>query len=544
MTSLTAATAAFRETWTAAHPGQPVVVDDWCAFASRRGRYELYWRIYQNDIYRRIHHISSGYKAQYALYRHTRGCYSPASRIVEFGVAHLYSGPLDPLMGDGKETANCLPIVNADEATRKALARLMRDSRWATRNAVASRWGYVCGDVGVKVCDDPDKGIVALEPVHPGTVSWLKRDDQGHVIEYEILERRLDPRTVFLPGNGNGLVQGQVLGRYVEYRETAELEGQNVVYRTYLDNSLYDWTGNGATWSVAYGFVPLVWIEHIDAGLGFGMSELELGRAKIDEVNDLGSKLHDQIRKEVEGAWFFAGVPDPQKALQKTATRPTPTNPEPTRQEQTVFYAVDPAARPHSLVSPLKIAEVSAEVRQQLDSLEDDYPELRFERVRTGGTVSGEALRVARQPAAARIEQRRPAYDQGLAMAMKMALAIGAMRGYEGYQGLGSPDLQSGPLAELQIAPRPVFAVDELDKLAEKQARFTALKTATDAGLPLEIAMADLGYDQADVAEVTRLKEEAQAKMAALAPPPAVNGPPQPQPQPQPKPGGPPSGGH
>lgn len=507
---MSAAVGAYREAWTSAHPGQSMVsADDWCSLAARRGRYELYWRIYQNDVYRRLNNLSSGYKSQLGLYRHTRGCYNPASRIIEFGVSHLYSGPLDPMVGDGKEKTTCIPIDNASDAARKAIGVIIRDSRWEARKAIWVRWGYVCGDVALRICDDPIKKLVTWEPVHPGVFTWVKRDEQGNVIEYEICEQRLDPRPSWNVSN-------QAPNRYVEYRETADLDGDNVIFRTYLDGAPYAWTDNGAEWMVPYGFIPLVWTEHIDAGLGYGMSELELGRAKIDEVNDLGSKLHDQIRKEVEGYWFFAGVPDPKQSIQKTATRPTATNTEPNRQEMNALYFSDPSARPHSLVSPLKIAEVTAEIRQQLDSLEDDYPELRFERVRTGGTVSGEALRVARQPTAARIEQRRPPYDHSFATAIRMALAIGGYRGYEGFQGFGLDDVYVGKLMDLRIAPRSVFAVDEVDRVAEKQARFTALQTAVAAGLPLQIAMADLGYSEKDVTETMAIKDAA-AKAALEA---------------------------
>jgi hypothetical protein len=143
--------------------------------------------------------------------------------------------------------------------------------------------------------------------------------------------------------------------------------------------------------------------------------------------------------------------------------------------------------------------------------------------------ISGEALRVARQPAAARIEGRRPAYDHALTWALKAALVIGGERGLPGYEGLGLADWEGPRLDALRIGRRPVFAAEAADEVAEKLAKYQALKAATDAGLPLEVALADLGWDPKDVAEVKQLKDEAAAEMraqlaAAPRPPPGPKG--------------------
>jgi hypothetical protein len=198
-------------------------------------------------------------------------------------------------------------------------------------------------------------------------------------------------------------------------------------------------------------------------------------------VNDLGSKLHDQVRKMVEGAYLFTGMQAPGATPGAGRTPATRANPEPGRQELKAIYESNPEAKAHSLVGDLDVAGTSAEIRQALDSLEDDYPELRFERLRLGGVVSGEALRVAQQPAAARIQERRPAYDYALMCCQMASVAIGGHLGFDGYEGLHARELL-GPQAEPPDRP-PAGVRDRPDRLDRREAaRFAALKPPPPRG--------------------------------------------------------------
>jgi hypothetical protein len=62
-----------------------------------------------------------------------------------------------------------------------------------------------------------------------------------------------------------------------------------------------------------------------------------------------------------------------------------------------------------------------------------------------------------------------------------------------------------------------VFAVEPADRVADKFAVGQALAALTGAGVPLPIAMAELGFAEADIAEAVRLKAEADAKAAEHA---------------------------
>jgi hypothetical protein len=67
---------------------------------------------------------------------------------------------------------------------------------------------------------------------------------------------------------------------------------------------------------------------------------------------------------------------------------------------------------------------------------------------------------------------RRAGYDSALMRAHQMAVAIGGMRGYVGYQGFSLDSYRAGAL-EHSIGDRPVFAIDPLDRIEEDTAFWT-----------------------------------------------------------------------
>lgn len=535
MSGLGGAVNGFREAYFDGDPAHPAgngggIVEDYGAWEARQVRYAIHWSMYRNNIYRDIKRMSKQYKGQYGLYRHTRGVYNPAKRIAGFFRANLQGGSLDDRAGDGKETETAIPIAieGDDEPLRAAIARLWWDSNWEIKKGVYTLWGPVLADVFLNVVRDVRQQAMRLEVVHPGTISYLQKDAAGEVLAYQRREQRPDPNAA-RPNRKSG---GGQTHRTVEFLEEACLEGGRAIYRTYLDGRPYDWTigddglpvgeraGAEPEWDSELTWIPLYHVQHIDEGLGWGCSELEGGRTKFDEVNDLGSKLHDQIRKMVEGSWLFTGMTNPATAPKVPRTPASPPNREPGRQELRVIYETNADAKPHSLIGTLDVEATSREIRQTLDEIEDDYPELRYSRLKIGGTVSGEALRVAGRPAAARIEERRPAYDYALMCAQMAAVAIGGHEGFDGYQGFGL-ESYSARRPNHRIGRRPVFAASPAEQIAEKTARFAAVKGAVDAGFPLAMAMADLGFSKADIEEVKRIRAEAGPKAApAPIPPP------------------------
>ncbi len=488
---------AFREAYmsSGASPAESADFRDWGA---RRLRYDVLWAYFENSAYRDIHLWAKKYKADYGLYRYTRGIYNPSYRLAMFWATHLMGGALDPKAGDGSAEPSALPIAGATASLRRAIAQLWLWSNWQTTKDIYTLKGAVLGDIALKVTDDVERQKVYLQVVHPGLIKDVTLDPFGNVKGYTIEEERPDP-----------------LGkqRSVTYTEVAFRDGDDVVYQTFLNTSPYGWNGMPPEWAEPYGFVPLVVAQHHNVGLDWGWSELHPGLGKFREVDDLASKLHDQIRKAVETPWLIAGFPAPAATPTVGQTAASSTRPEPGREEVPILYGPT-GATATPLVAPLDIAATSAEIKEGLNELERDYPELSLLIKTASGDASGRALRVARQPVETKVQRRRPNYDNPLVRAHQMAVAIGGHRGYEGFRGFSLDSYAAGKL-DHHIGKRPVFAVDPLDDLEEQSAFWTVASLADKSGYPIELYLQDAGWDQERIDRVVKRKAERQAQVQA-----------------------------
>jgi hypothetical protein len=512
-------------------PGASARIDSFGSYEARRLRYELYWAFFENSAYDAVHQWSQQFKTDYSLYRYTRGAYNPAYRLGEFWAAHTMGGTLDPEAGDGKGIPSALPILTDNPRLRPAVARLWRDSNWQVAKDVFCRLGAVLGDVGLKACDDEERGRVVLEVVDPSTIKWVDLDSRGNVRAYVIEEPRLNPDyDVRDPQTFN-------LQRYDTYTEWAFREGEEVKYATFRNGRSYAWSAHGETWVAPYGFVPLVLHQHVRMApdVPWGWSELHGARVKIAELDDLASKLHDQIRKVVHPKWFFAGVQNPatlNRQLRANGRVATTDEPEPGREDEEAFYGPS-GATVREMVAPLDIQFTSMEIQNQLQNLERDYPELQLDSTRVSGDASGKAQVEARRKTEAKVHARRVGADDSLVRAMQMAIAIAGMRGYDpAYDGFGLDSYAAGDLG-MRIDVRPVFALDPADVIAQEQAFWTAADVAVRSGMALVTYLRRNGWkaEQIDEYLADRSAEEARKidaagrLAAATAPPPPPTAP-------------------
>jgi hypothetical protein len=461
----------------------------WGHFMARRLRYEVFWAHFEQNVYRSLHLWAEALKDDYQLYSNVRSVYSPAYRIGEFWSEHLFGGVLDPLAGDGIEVPSAIPIVTRNEDLRPVLAQIWARSNWQTNKDTWTRNGSVLGDTGLAVVDDQDRQQIRLQVIHPKIVREYDPDAQGNCKGYVFEERRPDPR----------VQDPLVWPMEVTYSEVCTRVGERVRFQTFLDNMPYDWAdyepgdpkaGTVFDWTEDYGFVPFVFNQHRNMGLGWGWSEFQPSLSKLMELDEIVSKLDDQVRKIVECPWLFSGVASAED-LEVRYPDATAEDPEPQRTRMPVLYASDPQAKATALVAPLDIAAVSAHALSILTEIEKDHPELQNDSV--SGSASGRARRVAREKTEARVVSLRTSYDSALVRAQMMAISIGAQKRYPGFEKFDAGSFKRGEL-DHSIGDRPVFAVDTMDHLEEVSARATALQTMTGAGVPLGIAMELAGY--------------------------------------------------
>lgn len=483
MTKLTAATKAFQKPDIIT---DPLDLDaDWNDWDSRRLRYAVDWATYENSVYDEANFRNwiKNYKTQYGLYKYIRPIYSPGYREGEFWKAHLWAGSLDDIPLKFPDAVN-------DEALTEAIMQIWLWSNWEVKKDIVPLYGSVMGDVGILIVDDMAHDKVFFDVIHPGNIAQVEKDPMGNVKGYEIQEERQDPRTTREVS--------------VTYTEIAIRDGVDVVYTTLLDGKPWAWNEIGSTWTRPYGFVPMVLIQHNDVGLEWGWSEIHPGRSKFREVDDLASKLDDQIRKITSPLWLFAGADKPETGPTVSETSLTGTaalnRPQPGREEMGALYGSE-NANAIPLVAPLDIEHASSHILTIVKEIERDYPELRLMALdaEEGGNISGRALRLARQPAETKVNQRRPGYYNALVRANQMAVAIA---GFNDYADFGGFDLESFNRGDLDhsIGQMPIFAVDPMDEIELRAARSAVIKTLTDAGASIEQAALEAGLNEEEAA--------------------------------------------
>lgn len=240
----------------------------------------------------------------------------------------------------------------------------------------------------------------------------------------------------------------------------------------------------------------------------------------MHELDDLGSLLSDKVRKMVEGSGFaFIGAKKPETSLtpstyegrQAVENSPSRGKPQLGREEIPVYYLPKDASVA-SMSIDLDIAGIVSHIQEIQKDLERDYPELRFDVLRASGDISGKSLRIARQPAETKVNQRRANYDDALVRAQQMALTIGGFRNY--FSGISLDSYASGML-DHSIGEREVFYSDPMDKYEEEKLFWEAAKIATESGLSLEIYLARAGWTEKEL-QLLADDPEMQAKLKLL----------------------------
>lgn len=466
----------------------------WGRWDARRTRYRIQWGLYEQNIYARLQQLTEQIKDRFDLYDAVRSVYAPGYLIGEFFVDHLFPGGLDTDAGDGGEKSSSCPILTENEAVRPSLSLLWRDSRMAEQLESYSRYGAVFGDVFLRVVDDPWRARVYLQAVHPGTVREFDGDPAGNCRGYVIERQEPDPE------HDDHTTEPPL----VTYTEVAVRSGDSVIYRTYRDGEDYDWRAYGpgqpvvgSAWAEPYGFVPLVRVRHrLHAG-GWGAGEYHFDVSKLMDLDCLASRLCDHVSWVVRSPWYFEGGKVKDIALAGSEGG------------EKAFPMLSGEGKPHSLMTPLDLRGSLDLMKELLAGIERDHPELMADRVGAGS--SGEARKVAREKAESKVVRRRAAYDAGLVLAQKMALSIGGMGKYDGYQWVNPDSYESGEL-DHAIGPRPVFALGEDARLENEERRGKALQSLVAGGLPMTIAMRRCGFDEADIAAARAEASAAEAR--------------------------------
>lgn len=430
---------------------------DWDSYTHRLGRYDVLSGYYHNVAYHSITSYSESLKFVERLYKHVRGVYNPSARLVEAYVNKIYGGILDTR--DAERGA--IPIATDNDALKTAIIALWKASRWGQKKSLYVRNGAMFGDTFLNIVDDIESGSVYLEPVDPRKVKLLETDSTGKITEiiYEYFVNIDNSQRKF---------------KFVITEDT---------FATFIDGSPYEMYTNGrgeqvSQWDNEYGFVPVAHVPHRDVGMMYGGNAYYTSMHKINELNDLASIQNDGARRQVNMPLFGFGLGNASGGTnnidygrdQSTSQRNRDDRPRKDTQRMLNF---DKDGRIEAKAPVLDLSSSLSLILEILAEIERDLPELSLHRIRDSGNATAPGVRSAYDDAISRFQEARGNYDSGLVEAQKMAVAIGGMRGYDGYQGFNLMSLERGNL-EHYIEQRPVIS-ETLSKSEQIQLTLQAM---------------------------------------------------------------------
>ena len=455
----------------------------WSSWGGRVSRYGVYRGLYDSTVYEDIHRFAHTLKWSYGLYEGVRSLGSPTFLIASTFKDNIWHGVLDKEALD----TGAIPVFTEIEPLRPFIADIWKWSQWGRKKSLLTLTGTVAGDVGLEVIDEIDR--VYLKIIQPELVKDVIIDSFGNTKGYTLEFTRNHPERE---------------NQAVTYTKIVSKDGDNIKFETLLNDKPYAWPENVnyagepvSTWTEAYGFVPFVWFRHIDNGSNYGESEYQAGLSRFREIDEMASRLGDQVRKSVDPIWVAKGVkPDDISFPKTTANRPRPEG-----EEMKLLCLSSDKADIEPMVADLNIADTLQHIEKLTGFLEETYPEITISRLRTeGNVISGRALRMAQRPVESRIIERRAGYDSGLVSGLQMALSIGGYRNI--YPGITLESYERGRL-EFEVSDRPVFVIDEVDKSEIEKEFFEAAKVAVEAGIPIKNYLLYRGLTEEEASALT-----------------------------------------
>jgi hypothetical protein len=240
--------------------------------------------------------------------------------------------------------------------------------------------------------------------------------------------------------------------------------------------------------------------------------------------------VHDQIHKVIGAPvviWSGGGL-SRLFNQPKRSTNEFSQEQRASEQENLLMLEGAQGGRVDSLAGNLSLSDSLPYMSNLLSEIEQDHPELVFFReLRNMSQLTGPAASRIAGDVSSRVTEAGATYDNASMKIFQMATAIGGFRASTGAWGgplnpqqqkftpFNLESYQRGQL-NMAIMPRPLLTPTKLEQAQEKQAIWQGVKAATDAGVPLEMALKDEGWTPKEITELTKLKDEAAQRSIAL----------------------------
>lgn len=454
------------------------------------------WAYYRSRMFSRRHGEDwSTYLAQRDLYKHTRLIYNPVPMIVDFYVDNIWQPSRSEAFAELESLVT--PITQrTDPKLAAAIAQIDQWSNFLADSQKIKRYAAATGNVLIEGVDDPIRQKVIHRAVWPGYVTHIELNETGDVqaytIEYDIYDR--------------------VSETHYRYRKEVTREE----WKYFRDDRPFIPEGRTAsTERNPYGFCFAVWIRHTDDGSDYGHPAV-VDFNKVDEVNSLGSHLHDNIHKAIESPKIISTEGEILPLIGSTSStdqkRLIPQDPR----LNWVVFKTNKAATVADLAGSLALAEAHPYLKELLASFTDDYPELQAAAIiRDNAQLSGAALERMLGPAQNALNGVAPNYNQQLIKLRQMQIAVAGMRSNNGWSSDKQKDvfkpfsLDSYTKGDLNFALVKASLVQSTeeeneDLLTKKAQRAQIIGEDVDRVERLTIA----GYSEKQIEEIQKRKEE------------------------------------
>lgn len=405
---------------------------------------------------------------------------NPANRVVEFYAALLWPG---------HDLSVSMPILAGNEAILEPISQIQKWSNFAINKQMAARQFATLGDMFIK-CNtklnaDGEVTAVYQSFLDPTYVSELETDERGFLtyLRMDIPQYEEDL---------NGMEKETV---HTEVWDKASQTWRIWMHEKGLDEKVEKLgppTKSGS-FQESFGgdYIPIVYQEFRKDGNGRGSGAFTPALTKIDEINIKATRLSQLL--------FRHGKADKMLTSQAMDASGRPLPPPKvdslTSADNTItiqgekFYKLPSGWSIEHLIANIDYESHLQAIQGDLDELQQDLPELAYNRISEASDLSGRALRYMLEAAVSRLLEARGNGESAFVRANEMCLSIGQ---FNGLWNIGS--FENGAF-DHAFKPRPVLTPDKLE-MAQTAVSWSGagatnfIETAKYVGIPEETAVA------------------------------------------------------
>ncbi len=431
-------------------------------------RYRLMDLYKRNTVYRDVKRVLTSTESP-ADMRRIRALENPPLQAVQFGVMHLFPGPLTEAM----------PLEAGAGAPSGLVAgaeRVLQWSNMAAQKDSITEDVYTYGDDFLKAVPKPDNTEAYIDARHPGEVVAFREDNRRNM-RYVRLDVPLEPTE-----HGGMTMWTEVWDR----EENLYASWKHKQHRgARLDTLGTTFEGPKPITAFGHDFVPFVRIP-FEAGarpnrLSPGVFELHL--EGIDQLNRNATELDDLYKRNAEGAWLVMrnqqGLDAPEM-IDEEIDDEEDGPPEEHVAHGRKLVRMPGVASVSDLVASIDYQVGLNKLEDRRKALERSLAELRYFRGIEGGDPAAAAIAQDRAPAIARARAARGNIEDGVLRAVKMCLSMGQRRGLFGSD-VG--DFKAGDFDRLGFTPRAIVPETPEQRTERLQKRAETWRSYADMGL-------------------------------------------------------------